>query len=225
MPALFLDAGDVNVEPSLELAAIHDRIREAASALHALGVITVAIGGGHDSTYPYVGAACATRGVAAGLYFDAHLDVRPDPGSGMPFRSLVTRCGVRSLSCFGMDPFSNTAEHAAWFAAHGGVAQPSLAALPAAIEREAAASPALFVSLCLDALDMSAAPGVSAPCPAGLSPGEMCAAVRTLGRCGRVVSFDLMELSPPHDEGGRTARLAARLFLEFCSGVASRGAE
>jgi arginase family enzyme len=43
---------------------------------------------------------------------------------------------------------------------------------------------------------------------AGQDPGVRC--------------FDIMELCPAHDEGGRTARLAAHVFLSFLRGFAGR---
>jgi arginase family enzyme len=41
--------------------------------------------------------------------------------------------------------------------------------------------------------------------------------VRTVCAEPRLLGADLMELSPPHDENARTAKLAARLLLEALS--------
>jgi arginase family enzyme len=43
------------------------------------------------------------------------------------------------------------------------------------------------------------------------------------GRRAEVRHFDIMELSPPHDVDGRTARVAALLFMQFVAGFAERG--
>jgi arginase family enzyme len=40
------------------------------------------------------------------------------------------------------------------------------------------------------------------------------------GRDARVGHFNIMELCPPHDPDGRTARVAALLFLSFIAGWA-----
>jgi formiminoglutamase/guanidinobutyrase len=47
---------------------------------------------------------------------------------------------------------------------------------------------------------------------------------RAAGRHPAVRHFDVMELCPVHDEGDRTARLAALLVLAFLAGLAERPA-
>jgi formiminoglutamase len=82
----------------------------------------------------------------------------------------------------------------------------------------------VFVSLDLDVMDAAYAPGVSAMNPAGWAPWHFDAWLRSAGANPRVKCFDIMELCPPHDEGGRTARLAAHFFLSFLRGLAEREA-
>jgi arginase family enzyme len=218
-PGVF-DAGDV--VPGGSLGETHTRVTEAATDLLEAGLIPVAIGGGHDLTFPFVRAVAARcPAPLIGVYFDAHLDVREEEGSGMPFRRLVERCGVRELHVHGLDAMSNTGEHLAWFQAHGGRVDPFGPG-------DEWPSGDLFVSLDLDVIDQAYAPGVSAMNPCGWTPETACRWARSAGRCERVRCFDLMELSPPNDapagRDGRTARLAARLFLEFLRGVSERRA-
>ena len=146
----------------------------------------------------------------------AHLDVRAETGSGMPFRRLLEGGHARELYVQGLDRFANTAEHVAWFLANGG----SVGGFGRKMEWPEGD---LFVSLDLDVVDQAHAPGVSAMNPCGWSSTlseQWCFAA---GRCERVRCFDIMELSPPHDEHGRTARLAARMLLAFLSGYVERG--
>ncbi|MDX2147620.1 MAG: arginase family protein [Planctomycetota bacterium] len=191
----------------------------------------------------------ATRGV---VNIDAHLDVREQVGSGMAFRGLVERHHVRELCIVGFEPLVNSREHVEWFLAHGGRVHEQVpsgqyqrgqsSCTPAAHEPRAASSTGsstrsvapslrsdvLGVSFDLDALDAAHAPGVSAINPAGLGVREAGELVRELGRDARVHCFDIMELSPPHDDppGGtpasRTARAAVYLFLSFLRGFAER---
>lgn len=209
------DAGDIVPGDSLE--ETHARVTEATGALLEAGLMPVGIGGGHDLTFPFVRAACERHGAMVGVYCDAHLDVREEPGSGMPFRALVERCAVRALYAHGIDLHAARADHLQWFQAHGGHLDPFG---PGDEWPEGD----LFVSLDLDVVDMGFAPGVSAPNPCGWLPRELDAWARAAGRCPSVRAFDLMELNPAHDEGGRTARLAARLFLAFLAGFAERRA-
>ena len=46
--------------------------------------------------------------------------------------------------------------------------------------------------------------------------------IRACGADPRVRCFDLMELNPAQDPDGRTARVAAHLFLSFLQGFALR---
>lgn len=211
---LVYDAGDVMPTGSLEKT--HERVSEATTALLDRGLFPIAIGGGHDLTYPFVRAVAGKYPKLAGVYFDAHLDVRETAGSGMPFRRLVEDCGVSALHLHGFRPLVNSLEHLDWFRAHGGRTHPENArvALPKAKN--------LFVSFDLDVLDAAHAPGVSALNPAGWNVREAEAWVRACGADKRVRSFDLMELNPAHDPDGRTARVAAHLFLTFLQGFAQR---
>lgn len=228
--AAVFDAGDV--VPGGTLDETHGRVTAAARAVVERGLLPVAIGGGHDLTFAFVRGvieAHQARGSAmvplSGAYVDAHLDVRAEPGSGMPFRALVERCGVRSLTCIGMEPLVNTAEHFAWFAAHGGKAVSVHDAQRADAAALVPSGPGgTFVSIDLDGVDAAFAPGVSALNPCGLDPATVSGIARAAGRSPNVACFDIMELNPLFDVDGRTARLAAYVFLSFLAGVAERGA-
>lgn len=209
-----VDIGDVM--PGTTLAETHNRVTETVRAIIGHGLFPVVIGGGHDLTFPVVRGAAGAHGPLRGVYFDAHLDVRPEPGSGMSFRALLEAGHARELTLFGVDPLVNTREHFEYFASRGGrldAFEP--AAWPATLEKQ-------FVSLDLDALDASFAPGVSAMNPSGMPPGRVGDYLEAAGRCPSVAVLDIMELSPPHDEHGRTARLAAHLFLRFLAGLSER---
>ncbi|MFZ4428809.1 MAG: arginase family protein [Phycisphaerales bacterium] len=221
-PRVF-DAGNITPATGNDAAALletHRRVRETVRDVVAAGLFPIGLGGGHDLTLPFVAGvidASRQKGVApplAGRYFDAHLDVRDTTGSGMPFRRLIEDHGVKSLTITGFNPFANAREHVAWFLDRGGV-----------IERDARWTPPTspcFVSLDLDVLDAAHAPGVSAVNPAGLAPSSLQPLIEAAGACPFVACFDVMELCPVHDQGARTARLAAHMVLAFLRGMASR---
>ena len=213
LPRVF-DAGDIAVSDSLE--ETHRRISAATRALLDQGLLPVAVGGGHDLTYPFVRAVAQKFPKPTGLYFDAHLDVREATGSGMAFRRLLIDCAVPALHLHGFRPLVNSREHFAWFQSRGGRvhADGARVALPKARD--------LFASFDLDVLDAAHAPGVSALNPAGWSVREAETWVRACGASPAVRCFDLMELNPLHDNESRTARVAAHLFLAFLQGVAVR---
>lgn len=209
------DAGDVDVVPG-DLNTTHDRITEAVEGILELGLFPVAIGGGHDLTFPFVRAVAKKFGPMTGIYFDPHLDVRESDGSGMPFRKLVETGAAKSLRIHGFDPMSNSDEHVKFFQAHGGHIDTN--STPEDLWPNGNA----FVSLDLDVIDAAYAPGVSALNPYGWTPEYTARWVNEAGLNPNVRCFDIMELSPPNDDRNRTARLAARLFLSFLQGFAER---
>lgn len=227
---LVFDAGDVLVAATEDedesnglsdaerLHRTHSLVTEAVGAILNLGLLPVGIGGGHDLTFPFVRALADRVSPLEVVYFDPHLDVRAEVGSGMPFRALVEQCGIAGLHNVGASELVNSAEHVEYFTSHNGALHPH----DGPHELFAASGPALAGSFDLDLLDASCAPGVSAMNPCGWSSREAAAAVRAAGRCPRVRCFDIMELNPPHDRDGRTARLAAHLFLTFLRGYAER---
>ena len=221
-PGVF-DAGNVTPAPGDDAAALletHRRVRETVRDVVLAGLLPIGLGGGHDLTLPFVAGvidACVRTGCRpplTGRYFDAHLDVRDTTGSGMPFRRLIEDHGVRSLSIKGFNPFANGRAHVEWFLAHGGTMDDGEGWRPPA--------ETCFVSLDLDVLDAAHAPGVSALNPAGMTPASLADEIEAAGACPRVACFDVMELCPPHDQGGRTARVAAHLILSFLRGLSRR---
>lgn len=211
-PQVF-DAGDVI--PGESLSDTHERVTLAVEAVCAQGMLPIGIGGGHDLTLAFVRGVLGSVAPMNGIYIDAHLDVREETGSGMPFRRLLEDSRVGSLDVIGLDAFANSRDHVDWFLSNGG-RRDGLTADGEWPDGE------LFFSFDLDAIDAGVAPGVSARNPSGMSSEAAAAWAHAAGRCERVRCFDLMELCPPRDENGRTARLAAHLFLSFLSGFAER---
>ncbi len=215
------DAGDVEPVPGGTVAAMeqtHDRITARVRELLDANLLPVCIGGGHDLTWPAVRAVAEKFPDLAGVYFDAHLDVREEPGSGMAFRKILSETTCRELIVEGLDPFANSREHLEWFTSHGGI----LGHETWSPSRDVRAAH-MFASVDLDSIKASDAPGVSAINVAGFDARFVDgAAARFCGELQHVVYFDIMELNPKYDIDGRTARLAARLFLSFVAGFASR---
>jgi formiminoglutamase len=237
------DLGDLEVSGDLERdqAALG-----AALAPHAAaGRTVVVLGGGHETAYGVLlGHAGAGREVFI-VNIDAHPDVRPlreidgvlRGHSGSPFRQALEHpskscCGY---AVAGLQPSAVSAEHLAWMRSRDATAvfidelprdaagRPDpLAALPPWRDSSDERHASIMASLDLDAVAASAAPGVSAPSPAGLPVDSWLAAAERLGGDPRVASLDVVELSPPHDGDGLTARLAALTVWRFLRGWSGR---
>jgi len=213
-PKVF-DAGDVGVVPG-DIHTTHDRVTEAVESVLELGLFPIAIGGGHDLTFPFVRAVANKFGPMTGVYFDPHLDVRETDGSGMSFRRLIETGAASALRIHGFDPISNASEHVQWFQSHGGHIDTDTT------PEDLWPAGNAFVSLDLDVIDAAFAPGVSAMNPSGWTPEFTAKWVSEAGANPNVRCFDIMELSPPNDDRNRTARLAARMFMTFLKGYSER---
>ncbi len=248
---LVWDSGDIVPAPGSDadtLAETHTRVTAALTAIHQLGLIPVCIGGGHDLTFPTVRALAehprsdtiAPKSVA-GINLDAHLDVRTEAGSGMPFRSLIEagHLDAQRFVTLGAGRFANSHEHTKYLLDRGATIVGIDAALSGnAVVRDAfdvlGSAGAAFISIDLDGIDGSLAPGVSAVNPMGMPVSLACEVAKRAGAHRGVRHFDIMELCPPHDDPpwnppvaeqpGRTARIAALLFLHFIAGFSEREA-
>ncbi len=75
----------------------------------------------------------------------------------------------------------------------------------------------LYVTIDIDVVDVTEAPGTGAIHFGGLTASEFLALVSGL-RDERVVALDLVEVAPPYDPSERTARLAALALVRFLAG-------
>lgn len=228
------DAGDVVPAPGDDEAALfetHRRIEEAASFLHAQGLVTICVGGGHDLSLPAISALSRSAGEPlGGINLDAHLDVRARVGSGMPFRRLIEGgyLDPRRFVEVGLGRFSNDRGDLEWAAARG----VRLIFAEALLERGLDATELLghacgerraaFVSIDLDGLEQSVAPAVSAPSPLGVRLHHAAALAEAGGAHPAVRHFDLMEFCPRFDSDARTGRSAVLLLLHFIAGLQRR---
>jgi formiminoglutamase len=234
LSAGLFDAGDVEPAAGGDARALletHARVERAAAELHARGLIPICVGGGHDLSLPAITALSrAAGGATGGINVDAHLDVRERVGSGMAFRRLIDGgfLAPRWFAEVGLGRFVNDEADLRWLADRGATLVSADAILGATLPTARLADvafahpPAAFLSVDLDAIDAAQAPGVSALNPMGLDVRDVAALVEAAGANPNVRHVDVMELAPPHDDGGRTARVAAFLLLTFVAGFEAR---
>ncbi len=225
-----LDAGDIPASAPYEV------FLEAAEAVVAetvrRGALPLVIGGGHDSSCG-IYRGLAQLGATAVLAVDAHLDVRPEqgPNSGNPFfRMIEAGLAGSDLAQVGLVRFVNSEAHETWLRLQGAALhflEPGREAEALETTRGALAvftqkARRVLATFDLDALQAAHAPGVSALNPWGLDASTALAIAKACGACPAVAAFDLMELAPPLDREGQTAKLAAFLVAAFLEGAASR---
>jgi formiminoglutamase/agmatinase len=232
------DLGDV---PPVEgdTRATHEAVRVHLAQALARKQPLVVLGGDNSLSYATFRALHEAHGGRWGVVvLDAHYDLRPvegSPSSGTPYRRILTEVVGRpvkgpNLVEVGIRPYANAPGLAAFAREHG------VHVLPVAeVRRRGMAEVAdeavaqagdgadhLFLSVDIDGLDQSIAPGCSAPGAGGLTFDEARTLVEAVAADRRCKGMDVVEVAPSLDPTGNTARVAAQLVAHFAGAVHSR---
>jgi arginase family enzyme len=154
--------------------------------------------------------------------------------SGVPFRKALELPGSpllgRNLVQIGMAEFTNSPQLASYAAEMGVTVIPGLqvrrdgmeAVVERALEIASEGVDALWLSVDIDCIDQSQAPGTAAPNPFGLDARDVQAALRRIGSHPKLHGADLVEISPPFDPRNITGGTGASLILSLLYGLAAR---
>ena len=225
------DAGNILCRDH-DLESTQSALAEAVNILLQNNVTPIVIGGGHDMAWGhYQGIAKKLPSENLGIInFDAHFDMRPtlEGGrgtSGSPFLQIASahEASKRELdyNCIGIQASGNTSHlyatakryHTHVMSAEEAHMQP--AAATTFVQRVIDDNQHIYLSLCLDVFSAAYAPGVSAPQAFGLAPWDIIPLVRAAATSGKVISYDIAELSPQYDNDSRTIKLTANFVHEI----------
>jgi formiminoglutamase len=237
-----LEVFDVgNLVPSSPITDTHDRAQESVRALAERGSTVIALGGGHDFAAPTcLGAAegfqkfLGKKSAVGLINIDPHLDVRPLeanlPHSGTPFRVILEKKVLKSLSAFGIRTNRNARDHYQYAVDNGmkiftldtlRLGKKSVeSAFDTEIKRLAKTSAILGVTLDLDSC--FEAEGSSAAPVLGFSTWEICRFAYRAGLEPKVKWFELAEAAPSLDPTERIGRIAAEAIFYFLLGRAEK---
>jgi formiminoglutamase len=227
------DAGDVEcVGEKLEQA--HADYAGRVSALLREGHFPVGLGGGHEIAYgTFTGLAnfLKTKNSAPRIgivNLDAHFDLRTaaQPNSGTSFLRMADFCRANGMPyhycCLGIAEPGNTAALFDRARELGTIwrtdDQTTVVHLPETISVLRAFAEKvdfLYLTICLDVLPASVAPGVSAPAARGVPLDVIETLVSEVKQTGKLAAADIAELNPDFDQDNRTAKVAARLIYQI----------
>lgn len=218
------DVGDIDVR-TVDLADNFAIITDAARLVRRNCRVPVFVGGDHAITFPIVRAfddAPITL-----IQFDAHQDYTDEKhgvryshdnhmrrSSELPHVKQIVNIGLRGV----LERFEP------WQAAQrdGVVIVPALRmvkeGVPAALAALPGSGPA-YVTIDIDVLDPSGAPGTGYPEPGGITYYQLKEALLLVAKQYDVLGFDLTEVDPIYDAAGVTPRIAAKLLLDMLGGV------
>lgn len=162
------------------------------------------------------------------IQIDAHLDWA-DHRSGMRYghgnciRRLSEMDHVQKIFQFGIRGISSSKKEDVDAARdYGSVILSPRQMRKMGVEEVLAQLPAgekYYVTIDIDGIDPSIAPGTGTPSPGGLLYDEVNELLEGIAKRGDVIGFDLVEVAPPYDPTGMTGQVAARIMLDLLSYV------
>ena len=210
------DLGDCELPEDAGPRQQLDAAREAIRAWWRPGLLPFMLGGDHTATVPVVEALAPHFPDLRILQLDAHPDLREEfLGERYCYASAMARVMdvVRPERVYQVGMRTGAREEYArprprFFPAFDTRPVEAVAALVPELS-----SHPLYVTIDIDVLDPSEAPGTGSPEPCGIGVGELVDIVRLLGGC-RVVGGDLVEVAHAWDPSGRTGIAAAWIIRE-----------
>jgi agmatinase len=230
-----VDFGDAAVVPA-DPARTHADIERTVGQVVEAGGIPVILGGDHSISEPNVRAVAARHGPVGLVHFDTHTDTGTEVfgvelSHGTPMYRLVRDghvVGARYVQ-IGLRGYWPGEAEFAWqreeritsFFMHDvrdlGVRK--------VVERTVAAVGAgpVFLTVDVDVLDPSVAPGTGTPEPGGMTSVDLLWACREIARRLKLVGLDVVEVLPTAiGTADPTALVADRIVREALTGIALR---
>jgi agmatinase len=229
--ARLVDAGDVAADPY----RLEETLRRATDAVGELldhGATPIILGG-DDSVPPLAVTAFRGQGPINVVQIDAHLDFRDEVNgirngysstmrriTEMPWVDKVFQIGMRGTgSSYPQDVADARA------AGNRIITADEVHDLgPAWVLDQLPVGETYFITLDIDGLDPSLAPGTSCPLPGGLTWWQVSRIFRGIASRGRFAGITVVEHFPSLDLNGRTSDTIVRLILNLI-GTAVRANE
>jgi len=217
-----VDCGDVPVV-GCDVEPTFTRIRDTVRRIAANDVILVSIGGDHAITTPVL-EGLSDRAPFGIIHIDAHMDWADYPGRpychSKPMRRASEMEHVTAMAQIGVRAFHFTSKKSYQDAIDYGsrVFTPrKLRALGVeGVLKEIPKCDRYYVSIDIDGMDPSIAPGTGSPDPGGLLYDETRDLLQGIASLGEVIAFDLVEVAPPLDLPVKpTCMLACRLICDL----------
>jgi len=207
------------VPPAGDVAEQMRRVRTAAEPIMRAGKFLLALGGEHSITAPLVAGAQAACGPLSVLQIDAHADLRDSYGGTKHSHACVMRrvleltsrlcqVGIRNFS---KEEADDCPDRVAAFITPQVIAQDGNW-----IERAVGMlTERVYLTVDIDGLDPSIAPGTGTPEPGGLTWQQTLSLVRAVCTRCKVVAADIVEvrpIPPNHVTEFLAARLAYKII-------------
>ncbi len=213
----WVDAGDVPVMPTVP-AQTDDKITEMVRKIRAKGALPIVLGGDHSLTFPVLRAFDIPVTV---IHFDAHLDTWNGAPGNLDHASWVNRAAklsqVKKVVQIGQRGLANDEEAMANARRARTTIITSEQIHRQGVEwalAQVASSENIYITLDVDVMDPTLAPGTGTLEPDGLSFSEIDGLLKGVTSKGRLVGMDVVEVNPMRETSTRTEQTAIRLLID-----------
>jgi formimidoylglutamase len=232
------DFGNIDVIHT-DVLKTHERVEKVVTEIFKTGVTPAIIGGDHSLAYPDIKSLInVVDGDVGVINIDGHMDVRishhGEISSGTPFRRLLEQkekpLKPKHFVEIGINGWLNSGFYRQYCRDQGIRIIPArevhqrgiVEVVQEALGIVANGTKAIFLTVDIDGLDISVAPGTNAPNPGGLTAYQALEAVWLIGQHPLCRAMDLLEVAPPLDMGNLTSLMGAALVLHFLGATKKR---
>ncbi|MBP1933979.1 agmatinase [Ammoniphilus resinae] len=213
----YFDAGDIPLpfgNPGRSLEMIAEYVRGLLND----GKMPVGMGGEHLVSWPIIQEMYKKYPDLVLFHFDAHTDLRDEyegePLShSTPIKKACELIGGKNVYSFGIR--SGMREEFYWAKENMNlfkfdVLEPLKKVLPSIGSRP------VYLTIDIDVLDPSAAPGTGTAEAGGITSKELLASIHAIGEAGiNIVGCDLVEVAPAYDPTEQTQIVASKIIREM----------
>ncbi|WP_285768476.1 formimidoylglutamase [Peribacillus sp. SI8-4] len=210
-----------------QLEAAQAELGSHVEKILSKNMFPVILGGGHETFYGHFLGVRSQVGPNAKigiLNIDAHFDLRSYEemtSSGTMFKQILENDHLTSYMPIGIQRFGNTKKlfntadslGCSWILEED-LMNEITDEIENKIQNFMNEHDSIILTLCMDVINASEAPGVSAPSPFGLSGKMVRQLIRNIISNRKTISFDICEVNPALDNDNRTVKLAANLINE-----------
>lgn len=231
-----LDLGDVEMHVT-DINRCHSNIKTVMNGISKRfsNSLIFTIGGDHSITSMLVsGLKEAEPSKKIGiLQFDTHLDLRDlkdqGPSNGTPIRNVIESGIIEGENVYniGLHGFFNgpslisyaKEQRVNYITLKQARKKGIIETVQKALEELESKVDSIYVTIDMDVLDISYAPGVPASTPGGMRTDELFDAVYTAGISSKIRAVDIVCLDPNRDLAAQpTVKAGVHTFLSFLSG-------
>jgi len=218
------DVGNVLLQIGESFDAFYNRVTRLVEILLEKKAFPVIVGGDHSSTYGVVRALKQRYDSLAVLHIDAHTDLGEIlPGLPNNHGNVFTRIRNEALI-----------DHLYQFGVRGLIGEPLIAedyslfslgslnkgGIGRVVTMVTTDSPC-FISIDIDVIDPSFAPGTGTPAANGMTPNMLFSLVSSLVGKMWIVGFEVVEVNPMLDVNNRTSELVVEIIFRALADIFS----